>query len=82
MKVRKLGFDICRIDVSAEKIDSNRLKTCGMIIILFQVNNKDIKSCFFKKTFLLLGIGIYITCRMLFLILSNLKDDLKDKKLK
>lgn len=45
---KKLGIRICKTDVSAQKIDSSRLETFGMVIALFQVDDKDKTPRFFE----------------------------------
>lgn len=44
-----------------------------MIIALFQVNDKDVKFCFFEKTLLLADISMDIAFEMLFSTLNNIK---------
>lgn len=53
-----------------------------MIIILFQIDNKYKKSCFFQGTFLLADISIDITFRMSFLTLSNVEVNFNNRELK
>lgn len=67
----KLGLHIQKTDISAQKIDNNKLKTFGMIIASFLINDKDEKSCFFEKTFLLVNNRMNITFEILFFILNN-----------
>lgn len=59
--------------MSAQKIDANRVEIFGMIITLFQVDNKDKKFRFFKETLLLADIRMYVAFEILFLTLSNIK---------
>lgn len=80
--MRKLSFHIRKTDVSALKIDSSRLEIFDIVIAFFWIDNKNGKSCFFKRTFLLADISINITFGMFFLILSNVKDNFTDQKLK
>lgn len=44
-----------------------------MVIAFLLINNKDKKSCFFKKTFLLADINIDVASEILFLILNNIQ---------
>lgn len=50
---KKLGFCICKIKITAQKIDGSRLKTYNMVIALSHIDNKDKKFCFFKQTLFL-----------------------------
>lgn len=59
--------------MNAQKIDDSKLETFGMVIALFQVDNKDEKSCFFEEIFLLAEISIDVAFRMFFLTLSNVQ---------
>lgn len=59
--------------MDTQKIDNYRLKTCEIVIVFFSIDNKNRKSCFFEKTFLLTDISIYITFEIAFLIMSNIK---------
>lgn len=70
---KKLGFHVCKIDVSAQKIDGSRLETFGMVIVSFLVENKDGRSCFFEKISLLADIIIDIALGISFLTLCNIK---------
>lgn len=58
--------------MSAQKIDGNKLKTYKMIIASFQMDDKDKKSCFLEKTFLLAEISINVVFEMSFFILRNI----------
>lgn len=62
-----------KINVDIQKINGGRLKTYKMIIVLFQIDNKDGKFCFFEKTFILAYISIDVAFGLFFLILSNIK---------
>lgn len=53
-----------------------------MIITLFQVDDEDKKSYFFKKTFLLTNININVAFRMPLLILSNVEVNFNGQELK
>lgn len=75
---RKINFYICKTNVSTQKIDGSRLMIYRMVIALFQLDNKDKKSHFFKKTFLLANISIDVALKMFFLILSNIEVNFND----
>lgn len=66
--------------MSAQKIDSNRLKTFGMVIALFQLDEENKKFCFLEETFLLADISISSTFGMFFLILNNVKVNFQQLK--
>lgn len=68
-----LDFSIFKINIWIQKIDSNMVKTCGIVIVRFQINNKNKNSCFFEETFLFADISMYIAFRISFLFLSNIK---------
>lgn len=68
---KKLGLCICKNDMGTEKIDSSRPETYKIVILLFQMKDKDGKSRFFEKTFQLADISINDAFRMFFLNLSN-----------
>ena len=67
----KLGLKICRINVGAQKIDGSILKTFGIVLASFQVEDKLGKIRFFQETFLLADINMEVVLGILFLILSN-----------
>lgn len=68
---KKLGLLIWKTKVGAWKNDCSKLKTFGIVITCFLINDKDEKSCFFEETFLLADISMNITFEMLFLTLNN-----------
>lgn len=80
-----LGKKICtriwNTIVGAQKIDGKKLKTYEMIIPLFQVDNKNGKSYFFKQAFLLVEISIDVAFRTFFFILSKVKVNLNNQEL-
>lgn len=67
----KLDLCICKTIVDAQKIDGSRREIYGIVIALFQMDDKEGKSCFFKKTILLADISIDISFKMIYFILSN-----------
>lgn len=78
----KLGFRICKTDVSAQKIDRSRMETDKMIIALFQVVNKNKNSCFLEETFSMADSSMDVVFRMLFISLSNVEVNLNNRKLR
>ena len=67
----KLGLQVYRNDVGAQKIDGSTLQTFRMILANFQVEDKLRKTRFFQKTFLLADISVEIVLGMPFLTFSN-----------
>lgn len=59
--------------MSVKKIDGSWLKTFGIVIALFKVEDKEGKFCFFKEIFLLADISINVAFGILFLTLGNVK---------
>ena len=49
----KLGLSIQTTDIDAKKIDGSALKTYGMVIAGFSIQDKTGKIRFFEETFLL-----------------------------
>ena len=68
---KKLGFNIQKINVRAQKIDGTTLETFGIIITTFSVHDKARKICFFEESFLLADISMDVALEMPFLTLSN-----------
>lgn len=56
----KLGLSICKTNIDAQKIYDCRLESYEMVIVSFQIDNKDKKSYFFEETFLLANSSIDI----------------------
>ena len=67
----KLGLKIRPIDVRAQKIDGSTLKTFGMVLASFQVENKLERPRFFQETFLLADLSMEVVLGMPFFTLSN-----------
>lgn len=78
----KLGFRIYQTNMNVQKLNGSRLDSDKMIIGLFQVNDKDKKSHFFKKTFLLPNTNMDILFQLLFLILSKIKMNFNNEALR
>lgn len=79
---KKPRLRICKIDMNTKKINGSRRETFGIVIALFQLDDKDRKSFFFKKTFLLVNISMIVAFGMPFLILSNVKINFNNQELK
>ena len=67
----KLGLKARPIDVGVQKIDGSILKTFGMVLASFQIEDTLGRARFFQETFLLADLSIKVVLRMSFLILSN-----------
>ena len=67
----KLGLKVRPINVGAQKIDGSTLKTFGMVLASFQVEDTLGKARFFQKTFLLADLSVEVVLGMPFLTLSN-----------
>ena len=68
---KKLGLKIWKTNVRAQKIDGLALKTFGMVIADFQVEDKGDKFTFFQKAFLAADIKFEVVLGMFFLKISN-----------
>lgn len=73
---KKLGLWIYKIKVGTQKIDSSKLNIFGIIIVFFLIKDKERRSHFFEKTFLLANISIDIALDIHFFILSNIEIDI------
>lgn len=69
--IKKLGFNIQKINVEAQKIDDITLETFEKVIAAFSMHDKAKKICFFKEILLLADISMDVALGMLFLTLSN-----------
>lgn len=78
---KKLSLLIHKTDVEAQKIDGLSLKTFGMVIVGFQVQDKLGQSCFFQETFLLAKTSMIVVLDMPFLTLSNVEVEFLEEKL-
>ena len=67
----KLGLKIQKTNIRAQKIDGSALKTFGMVIADFQVDDKASKPRFFQETFLVADTTFEVILRMLSLKISN-----------
>ena len=68
---RKLELKIWKTNIKAQKIDSSTLKTFGIVIADFQVEDKASRPRFFWKTFLVVNTKLKVILRMLFLKINN-----------
>ena len=79
--VSKLGFQVHRTDIRAQKIDSSTLETFRMVLASFQVEDKLRRIRFFQETFLLADISTEVVLRMPFITLSNADIQFVEKEL-
>ena len=68
---QKLGLQIRKTNVRAQKINDSALKTFEIVIAVFQVEDKVARLRFFQKTFLLADNKFEVILAMLFLKFSN-----------
>ena len=73
---KRLGLKTRKTNVKVQKIDGSALKTFGMMIVDFQVENKGGRPRFFQKiflqkTFLMANTKFEVIIRMPFLKLNN-----------
>ena len=68
---RKLGLKVWKTNVGAQKIDGSALKTFGMVIADFQVEDKTNRPRFFQETFLVANTKFEVILGMPFLKISN-----------
>ena len=67
----KLGFQVRKTNIEAQKIDGSTLETFGMVLADFQVEDKLGRARFFQETFLLADISAEVVLSMPFLTFSN-----------
>ena len=67
----RLGLQVYRTNIGAQKIDGSTLKTFGMVLASFQVEDKVGRIQFFQETFLLADISMGVVLGIPFLTLSN-----------
>ena len=79
--IAKLSLKVCLTNVKAQKIDSSLLKTSGMVIAGFQIEDKFGRAWFFQKSFLLGNTSMEMVLEMPFLIFSNANIQFAKKKL-
>ena len=78
---KKLGFRTQKTDVRAQKIDRSSLDIFEIVIVGFQILNKQGRTRFFQETFLLADITIEVVPEILFFILNNTNIQFAEKKL-
>ena len=79
---KELGLPIRPIDVGAQKIDGTRLKTYGMVVAAFSVEDKANRVIFFQETFLVANVSPEVVFGMLFLTLSGANIDFLGRELR
>ncbi len=69
--VYQFGLKIQKTNIGAQKIDSNTLKTYGLVVSTFFVLDKDGRERFFEESFLLADVKPDLVLGILFLTMSN-----------
>ena len=78
---KKMGLRVRKTDVNAQKIEGSTLKTYGMVIASFQVQDKFGKARFFQETFLVADTSVEVVLGMPFLALSKVEVDFAEREL-
>lgn len=78
---QKLGLQIQRINIGAQKIDFSKLDIFSIAITTFSTKYKDTKSLFFKETFLLANFSMVTILKMSIFTLSNIWINFRDQVL-
>ena len=66
-----LNFKVYSTNVKAQKIDGFTLKTFGIVLASFQIENKLEKAWFFQETFLLANTSVEVVLGIPFFTFSN-----------
>ena len=69
--VAKLGLQVQKTNIGAQKIDGSTLNIFGMVLANFQVKDRFGKVRFFQETFLLADISAEVVLGIPFLTFSN-----------
>ena len=77
----KLGLQVQKTDIGAQKIDGSILEIFRIVLVDFQVEDKLGRVRFFQETFLLADISAEVVLGMPFLIFSNADVQFVEKKL-
>ena len=77
----KLGLKVRPTNIKAQKIESFTLKTFGMILASFQMENTHKRTRFFQETFLLADFSIEVVLRIPFLTFNNANIKFAQKEL-
>ena len=79
---KELGLSIRPTDVGVQKIDDTTLKTYGMVVIAFLVEDKARQIRFFEKTFLVADVSPEVVLGMPFLTFSGADVDFLGRELR
>ena len=77
----KLGLRVCQTDVGAPKIDGPTLKTFGIVLASFQVEDKQGRARYFQETFLMADTSMEVVLGMTFLTSNNANIQFAKKEL-
>ena len=78
---KQLKLQVWKTDVGAQKIDGSLLRTFGMVIAGFEIEDKLDRAWFFQESFLLAKTSIKMVLGMLFFTFSNADIEFAGKKL-
>ena len=78
---KKLGLQIRKTDVGAQKIDGSTLSTFRMVILGYQVQDKLGRTRFFQETFLVANTSMEVVLKILFFNFSNADIGFLDREL-
>ena len=67
----RLGLQVYRTNIGAQKIDGSTFEIFGMVLASFQLEDKLGRARFFQETFLLADISAEVVLGMPFLTFSN-----------
>lgn len=70
--IAKLGLNVQKTDIVAQKINSSILDIFERVLVNFQIKDKLIRVWFFQKTFLVVNTNLEVVFGMLFLTFSYL----------
>ena len=79
--VAKLGLKVCSTNIGAQKIDGSLLRTFGIVIAGFPVEDKFGIARFFQELFLLADTSMEVVLEMLFLTFGNVDIQFAEKEL-
>ena len=76
-----LGLHVCPTDIGAQKIDRSMFSTYSIVLVNFQLKDKQGRLRFFQETFLVANTVIEVILGMLFLTLSKVKINFVEREL-
>ena len=76
-----LGLLVCPIDIGAQKINRSMLSTQGMVLAIFQLEDKQGRTRFFQETFLVADTAMEIVLGIPFLTLNKVEINFAEREL-